>query len=139
MNDETLKDHLDNDKEYTLEEVRAFLCGEASLDGLKFGEIVKGRPAFWWRKHLRKAIEAHTQSKLKAFAGEVEEAIGEDLPPCWAHDSRDDGEDYQGVDSVEIAGHKHYPCSTNEEAEQFNLRLTEQRQALKAIKEKYQL
>ena len=81
-------------------------------------------------------VDEYTQSKLKAFAGEVEEAIGEDLPPCWAHDSRDDGEDYQGVDSVEIAGHKHYPCSTNEEAEQFNLRLTEQRQALKAIKEK---
>lgn len=85
---------------------------------------------------LAEAIDQYTQSKLKAFAGEVEEAIGEDLPPCWAHDSRDDGEDYQGVDSVEIAGHKHYPCSTNEEAEQFNLRLTEQRQALKAIKEK---
>lgn len=43
----------------TMKEVAAFLLGEAPLDGAWFGDT---RPSehgqFWWRKHLRAALEA---------------------------------------------------------------------------------
>lgn len=41
---------------FTLQEVVAFLCGEATLDGVWFSERhPTERGAFWWRKHLRAA------------------------------------------------------------------------------------
>lgn len=41
---------------FTLEQMVAFLCGEAPLDGVWFGELHPGQKgAFWWRKFLRAA------------------------------------------------------------------------------------
>lgn len=88
-------------------------------------------------KHV-KLLAKLFDDTLKAFADEVErDVIGEDEPPCWAHDSRDDGEDYAGVDGIEIAKHKHYPCGTNEDVEQINIRKDQMRTALKDLLEKW--
>jgi hypothetical protein len=44
---------------HTLAEVVAFLCGEAPLEGVWFGEKHPlERGAFWWRPHLRAAVAA---------------------------------------------------------------------------------
>ena len=61
-------------------------------------------------------IDQYTQSKLKAFAGEFEKAIGEEIM-CY--------------DSTDIS-HKFMSCDTC----QSNMKNHELRQALKAIKEK---
>src|SRR5437868_7055467 len=45
----------ENRKPATLAQVLAFLLGEASLDGLNFGDAADGRPRYWWRHHLREA------------------------------------------------------------------------------------
>lgn len=40
-------------------EVAAFLCGEAALDGVWFGDKHPNNPGqFWWRKFLRAALVA---------------------------------------------------------------------------------
>ncbi len=41
-----------------LKKVVAFLLGEDKLDGVSFGERAPGRPWFWWRIELRKAVKA---------------------------------------------------------------------------------
>lgn len=61
----TTHDSSDSELTYTLEDVRMFLCGEATLDGLSFGEVVPSRPVFWWRKHLRAAV-AHAKADREA-------------------------------------------------------------------------
>lgn len=112
MNDETLKDHLDNDKD-----LREIIADIIESTGVEHGN------EFWHRDsslsyadRIIEATEAYTQSKLKAFAGDIEKAIGEDVP---------------------LNGLRH-----PEEDEWHNTRnklKSELRKALKAIKEKYQL
>lgn len=42
---------------FTLQQMVAFLCGEAPLDGVWFGNLHPGqRGQFWWRKFLRAAV-----------------------------------------------------------------------------------
>ena len=67
-----------------------------------------------------KSIDQYTQSKLKAFAGEIEKAIGED-----------------NKEGDPVAGSS-IPMGFTESV-LFNELRAELRQALKAIKEKYQL
>lgn len=40
-----------------LREVWLFLDGQGELDGMSFGEAPDGTGRFWWRKHLRAALE----------------------------------------------------------------------------------
>lgn len=50
-------------REPTLDELVAYLCGSAEIDGEWFGEAKsitvdgKVRGKYWWRSHLRKLIE----------------------------------------------------------------------------------
>jgi hypothetical protein len=41
---------------HSLEELVAFLCGDAPLDGHWFGEKPLEKPMYWWRKDLRAAL-----------------------------------------------------------------------------------
>lgn len=57
---------VDNpEQKYSIEEVMMFLCGEAMLDGRWFGSIHKDRPVFWWRKHLRAAVDGYKAQASK--------------------------------------------------------------------------
>jgi hypothetical protein len=48
---------------FSLQEMVEFLCGEDPLDGVWFGEAHPSEPGkFWWRKHLRAAVEAAASS-----------------------------------------------------------------------------
>lgn len=43
---------------FDLRKMEAFLCGEASLDGVWFGDKhPTERGEFWWRRHLKKSLE----------------------------------------------------------------------------------
>lgn len=66
-------------------------------------------------------IEAHTQSKLKAFAGEVAEAIGEDEPLLLLGGTRQQDKANMGLNNL---------------ISQRNQVKTEFRESLKAIKKK---
>ncbi len=103
------RDHLDNDKDLRQEILYEFLNQFKEDKYLSQGNTDKAVGA----------IDQYTQSKLKAFAEEVEEAIGEEIM-CY--------------DSTDIS-HKFMGCDTC----QSNMKNHELRQALKAIKEKYQL
>ncbi len=74
-------------------------------------------------KEAKDLIDQYTQSKLKAFAGDMEEAIGEDEYPDQHFPTVLQGENIEKYDKVTARD---------------RLR-AELRQALKAIKEKYQL
>lgn len=82
---ESMKMSVDNpEQKYTIEEVTMFLCGEAMLDGRWFGSIHKDRPVFWWRKHLRAAVDGYKAQASKDMA----EVIGRnrecsDKDPKW--------------------------------------------------------
>ena len=41
-----------------LKTVINFLMGECTLNGFQFGETPEGAGKYWWRKHLRAAIDA---------------------------------------------------------------------------------
>ncbi len=73
---------------YTLEQMAAFLDGSASIGGLWYGDKhPTERGAFWWRKHLRKAVEMRgdghreLQSSL-AVAVEALEKINANASDC---------------------------------------------------------
>jgi hypothetical protein len=38
--------------------VFAYLLGEGELEGVWFGDPLTGKPAYWWREHLRAALSA---------------------------------------------------------------------------------
>lgn len=103
-----MKDHLDNDKE----EIQQKLWSALRTDKRADTYVIPTRVM----ELISEVALAHTQSKLKAFAGEVEEAIGEEIM-CY--------------DSTDIS-HKFMGCDTC----QSNMKNYELRQALKAIKEK---
>lgn len=47
----------------TIEEVTAFLCGEAAMDGVWFGDKHPTEGGnFWWRKHLRAALSGQGEA-----------------------------------------------------------------------------
>lgn len=48
-----------------------FLLGENEYDGVWFSENHPGKPSFWWRKELRKAIAQETQKA--EVSGRVDE------------------------------------------------------------------
>ncbi len=100
------RDHLDNDKDLRQEILYEFLNQFKEDKYLSQGNTDKAVGA----------IDQYTQSKLKAFAGEFEKAIGEEIM-CY--------------DSTDIS-HKFMSCDTC----QSNMKNYELRQALKAIKEK---
>ena len=105
--------HLDNDKDLRQEILYEFLN--------QFKE-----DKYLSQSNTDKAVEAidqYTQSKLKAFAGEIEEAIGEYEYPEQHFPTVLQGENIEKYDKVTARD---------------RLR-AELRQALKAIKEKYQL
>lgn len=103
-----MKDHLDNGM--NLKEKLTSL--KTSDKALELGKLLSYKEI----EAVMKVVSAHTQSKLKAFAGEVEKAIGEEIM-CY--------------DSTDIS-HKFMGCDTC----QSNMKNHELRQALKAIKGK---
>lgn len=105
-------DHLDNDKE----ELRLKLLAEISDYSDSNNNEAGHHNAVYASKELLKIVDQYTQSKLKAFAGEFEKAIGEEIM-CY--------------DSTDIS-HKFMSCDTC----QSNMKNYELRQALKAIKGK---
>lgn len=103
-----MKDHLDNGM--NLKEKLTSL--KTSDKALELGKLLSYKEI----EAVMKVVSAHTQSKLEAFAEEVEEAIGEEIM-CY--------------DSTDIS-HKFMGCDTC----QSNMKNHELRQALKAIKGK---
>lgn len=121
--DETLKDHLDNDKaelqlkSQLINALQVFDILPYEQDS-KYGSGKANKEDYW--RICNKAIDQYTQSKLKAFAGEVEASIGIHLSIDKSHACRfNDGE--QNCDCF-INGR-------NDLRDDF-------REALKAIKEK---
>jgi len=109
------ENQLDNDKE----ELRQSILVE-------FRQVHKLAPSDYTRNCtnvVMSLIDQYTQSKLKAFAGDMEEAIGEDEYPDQHFPTVLQGENIEKYDKVTARD---------------RLR-AELRQALKAIKEKYQL
>ena len=107
------ENQLDNDKDLRQEILYEFLNQFKEDKYLSQGNTDKAVGA----------IDQYTQSKLKAFAGEVEKAIGEDEYPEQHFPTVLQGENIEKYDKVTARD---------------RLR-AELRQALKAIKEKYQL
>jgi len=107
------ENQLDNDKDLRQEILYEFLNQFKEDKYLSQGNTDKAVGA----------IDQYTQSKLKAFAGEVEKAIGEDEYPEQHFPTVLQGENIEKYDKVTARD---------------RLR-AELRQALKAIKGKYQL
>jgi len=68
-----------NENEIKLIQITNFLLGEQSLDGKWFGEKDKSGAEFWWRSHLRVALELSRKGDSneikRAFAMEVIEFV----------------------------------------------------------------
>ncbi len=62
-----------------LKKVVAFLLGEDKLDGVSFGERAPGRPWFWWRIELRKAVKALESSAPQVAVPEGYALVPEDM------------------------------------------------------------
>lgn len=103
------KDHLDNDKE--LDNILANLAWNGKYTDS--GQEIVDKGAVEKAKDL---IDQYTQSKLKAFAGEFEKAIGEDEADILVKDNGD------GSRIVQVSPTNEYRA--------------ELRESLKAIKEK---
>lgn len=124
MSKDTL-DHLDNDKEELRESILNLtgMCGGPYDYAHRCSALHCDHCGVCdYSEEILAIVEAHTQSKLKAFAGEVEEAIGKN--------DRDYSQDNTDHDSKIALVASSTACN--------ELR-SELRQALKAIKEKYKL
>lgn len=53
-----------------LREVWLFLVGLGELDGASFGDVPEGANRFWWRKHLRAAVEPILATAPHPVSGE---------------------------------------------------------------------
>jgi len=84
-----------------------------------------------FQMHQAYEIHSFTQSKLKAFAGELEKAIGED-------ERIDIQSDFDKLDVPHLETDR-YPGLDGVRQASRNILRAKQRKALKAIKEKYQL
>lgn len=79
----------------SMAEVVEFLCGEAPLDGVWFGDPPPpGRGPFWWRKHLRAALQQQEAGSgltsfrdAQALAARFHEAY-ERLAPSFGYETR---------------------------------------------------
>ena len=112
------ENHLDNDKE----ELRLKLLAEISDYSDSNNNEAGHHNAVYASKELLKIVDQYTQSKLKAFAGEFEKAIGKD--------DRDYSQDNTDLASKIALVASSAACN--------ELRV-ELRQALKAIKERWNL
>lgn len=65
-----------------LDKLLSFLEGYSDYDGRWFGDTPEGAVgAFWWRKHLRKAIEAERRKHLLDLIGPNEPVDGYSKDP----------------------------------------------------------
>lgn len=90
------------DNNIQLDEILAFLYGEAPLDGVWFGDNSTDRPAFWWRPLLRKSLASYVaERETKARIDELENLRSdkhsdwtkEVLDQCIAELNKELGED----------------------------------------------
>lgn len=102
--------HLDNDKEEYRKDLEKFIESWIPIDKKDPHYVMEAKVGA--RIEFMELVEAHTQSKLKAFAEEVKQLIEK---------SKEDNLDYHGRPDCK------------------NCSLIEDLEALKAIKGKYQL
>lgn len=101
------EEHLNNDKDLK----QKLMALKTTDKALELGKLLSYKEI----EAVMKVVSTHTQSKLKAFAGEVEEAIGEDLS---VGDEIEENRSYTGERI-------------------YNKRNEELRESLKAIKERW--
>ena len=113
-----MSDHLDNDKEdETVSKILIALTTDRTT------------PYLYRLKNAEQAVHQYTQSKLKAFAGEVEEAIP---TKGIVQDDEDLEDEFTGKQLKHELQENNINFGKNDAIDSFV-------EALKAIKEKYQL
>ena len=90
--------HLDNDKEEYRKDLEKFIESWIPIDKKDPHYVMEAKVGA--RIEFMELVEAHTQSKLKAFAGEVDKAIGEDEYPDQHFPTVLRGENIEKYDKV---------------------------------------
>lgn len=106
----------------TLDKMFAFLLGEGEIDGCSFGDdhpTYTGK--FWWRAHLRSAMESHLSAQAKVQDEDVERAASH------AYQAHYRGSAYEGMSWLAIhpSDGERWLRSTRAALESFAARLSQ--------------